>query len=85
MSKKLVVYFSVNGDTREVALNLANVLSALCGEQGRKYLHIIRRQRGRYDQQKTDNLYDYSMANNTTKYSMAALKRKYIQAKENSV
>ena len=28
MSKKLVVYFSVNGDTREVALNLANVLSA---------------------------------------------------------
>ena len=63
-------------------LYLANVLSSLCGEQGRKYLHIIRRQRGGYDQQKTDNLYDYSMANNTTKYSMAALKRKYNQARE---
>ena len=28
MSKKLVVYFSVNGDTREVALKLANVVNA---------------------------------------------------------
>jgi len=63
-------------------LYLANVLSSLCGEQGRKYLHIIRRQRGGYDQQKTDNLYDYSMANNTTKYSMAALRHKYNQARE---
>ena len=63
-------------------LYLSNVLSSLCGEQGRKYLHIIRRQRGGYDQQKTDNLYDYSLANNTTKYSMAALRHKYNQARE---
>lgn len=63
-------------------LYLANVLSSLCGEQGRKYLHIIREQRKGYEPIKTDNLYDYSMAHNTTKYSMAALRHKYNQARE---
>ena len=63
-------------------LYLANVLSSLCGEQGRKYLHVLRQQRENYDPIKTDNLFDYSLANNTTKYSIAALKRKYMQARE---
>jgi hypothetical protein len=63
-------------------LYLANVLSSLMGEEGRKYLHIIREQRKGYDPIKTDNLFDYSLANNTTKYSMAALRHKYNQARE---
>ena len=63
-------------------LYLSNVLSSVMGEEGRKYLHIIRAQRENYDPIKTDCLYDYSMAHNTTKYSMAALRHKYNQARE---
>ena len=63
-------------------LYISNVLSSICGEEGRKYLHIIRQQRGNYDPIKTDNLFDYSLEHNTTKYSMAALRRKYNQARE---
>jgi len=63
-------------------LYLSNVLSSVMGEEGRKYLHIIREQRKGYDPIKTDNLFDYSLANNTTKYSMAALRHKYNQARE---
>ena len=63
-------------------LYISNVLSSICGEEGRKYLHIIRQQRGNYDPIKTDSLFDYSLEHNTTKYSMAALRYKYNQAKE---
>ena len=63
-------------------LYLSNVLSSVMGEDGRKYLHIIRQQRGNYDPIKTDSLFDYSLEHNTTKYSMAALRYKYNQAKE---
>ena len=63
-------------------LYISNVLSSLCGEQGRKYLHVIRQQRENYDQVKTDCLFDYSLEHNTTKYSICALRRKYKQARE---
>ena len=63
-------------------LYLSNVLSSVMGEDGRKYLHIIRQQREGYDQTKTDCLFDYSLEHNTTKYSICALRRKYKQARE---
>lgn len=64
-------------------LYIASVLSSLCGEDGRQYLHVIRQQRSGYDAIKIDDLYDYAAANNTEHYTLGALIMKYKQAKRN--
>lgn len=61
-------------------LYIASVLSSIMGESGRKYLHIIRKQRSGYDERKIDDLYDYTLANNTTSYTLGALRKKYQEA-----
>lgn len=61
-------------------LYIASVLSSIMGESGRKYLHIIRKQRSGYDERKIDDLYDYVQANNTEHYTMGALRKKYQEA-----
>lgn len=64
----------------EDTLYIARVLNSLMGEDGRQYLHIIRKQRSGYDAIKTDNLYDSTLANCTTSYTLGALRQKYNEA-----
>lgn len=61
-------------------LYVASVLSSIMGEDGRQYLHIIRKQRSGYDERKIDDVFDYVQANNTEHYTLGALRKKYKEA-----
>lgn len=65
-------------------LYVASVLSSIMGEDGRQYLHIIRKQRSGYDSRKIDDVFDYVQANNTEHYTLGALIMKYKQAKQDN-
>lgn len=62
-------------------LYLANVLSSLYGEDGRKYLHIMRQQRDGYNDKKIDSIFDYCKRTNKIKYTIKALYSKYLTSK----
>lgn len=63
-------------------LYLASVLYSLYGEDGRKYLHIMRKQREGYNEKKINDLFDYCKKNSKNHYSVLALVQKYRKAKQ---
>ena len=63
-------------------LYLASVLYSLYGEDGREYLHIMRKQREGYNEKKINDLFDYCKKNSKNHYSVLALVQKYRKAKQ---
>lgn len=63
-------------------LYLASVLYSLYGEDGREYLHIMRKQRDGYNEKKINDLFDYCKKNSKNHYSVLALVQKYRKAKQ---
>ena len=64
-------------------LYLASVLYSLYGEDGREYLHIMRKQRDGYNEKKINDLFDYCKKNSKNHYSVLALVQKYRKSKAN--
>ena len=63
-------------------LYLASVLYSLYGEDGREYIHIMRKQRDGYNEKKINDLFDYCKKNSKNNYSVLALVQKYRKAKQ---